>query len=319
MTNCWYCDKKIEFLPFKCKFCGNSFCGDHRLPESHECAVEFKQGNNYGEDINIPPRIKYKVNSRGQVRDYRVRRSVRPQSRVSSQLQNLSQLSAAQLLIILNLSMLIIYFVLSFFPKTYIPLFLSVQNLIPPNFFYYTIFTATIIPSSGFSFFGIFSLIIFLVIVYFMAKSIETGFGRNMALKIYFSGALITGASILLIVTLFTVTGFDSSIFPPISISPGQLITLADLSFYSSYGGLIALVTFRSIVHAEQPIRFYLYFFPVNMRMKNVKWIFIGLEFIYGLIGSISFIQSFSNIFGAFGGMVFAGIVLKNQYSARRF
>lgn len=25
-------------LPFKCKFCGNLFCSEHRLPENHGCA-----------------------------------------------------------------------------------------------------------------------------------------------------------------------------------------------------------------------------------------------------------------------------------------
>ena len=35
---CQYDDKKIEgHLPFKCKFCQNYFCGDHRLPENHDC------------------------------------------------------------------------------------------------------------------------------------------------------------------------------------------------------------------------------------------------------------------------------------------
>jgi hypothetical protein len=24
-------------MPFKCKFCNEQFCGDHRLPENHEC------------------------------------------------------------------------------------------------------------------------------------------------------------------------------------------------------------------------------------------------------------------------------------------
>lgn len=318
LGNCWYCDKKIEFLPFKCKFCGNSFCGDHRLPESHECPVEFKQGSYDREDIIIPPK-KYAINSRGQVKDYRTRRSQRPQSRVSARLQSLSQLNAAQLLIFLNISMLILNFILSFFPGTAYLFFLSFSDYIPPNFNYFTIFTATIIPNTMSSFWDILSLLFFLIIIYFMAKSIETSFGRNTALKIYFSGALIASASILLMLTLFTITSYDSVIFPPILISQGIIFTLADLSFYSSYGGLIALVTFRSIVYAEQPVRFYLYFIPVNMRMKHMKWIFIGLEFISVLIGGIFFIQSISNILGALGGIMFAATVLRNQYSARRF
>ena len=26
-----------EFLPFKCRFCGDAFCAEHRIPETHEC------------------------------------------------------------------------------------------------------------------------------------------------------------------------------------------------------------------------------------------------------------------------------------------
>jgi hypothetical protein len=36
MGECSYCGSK-ESLPFKCKFCGEQFCGDHRLPENHNC------------------------------------------------------------------------------------------------------------------------------------------------------------------------------------------------------------------------------------------------------------------------------------------
>ncbi|WP_174591062.1 AN1-type zinc finger domain-containing protein [Methanocella conradii] len=28
---------EYELLPFKCKYCGGTFCGEHRLPEKHDC------------------------------------------------------------------------------------------------------------------------------------------------------------------------------------------------------------------------------------------------------------------------------------------
>jgi hypothetical protein len=36
MSECSYCGA-TESMPFKCKFCGELYCGDHRLPENHEC------------------------------------------------------------------------------------------------------------------------------------------------------------------------------------------------------------------------------------------------------------------------------------------
>lgn len=34
---CYYCGFK-DPMPFTCKFCGNSYCYNHRLPESHNCS-----------------------------------------------------------------------------------------------------------------------------------------------------------------------------------------------------------------------------------------------------------------------------------------
>ncbi len=52
MPECAYCGKKIS-LPFKCKFCGQEFCMEHRLPENHDCPKlkEFKEKSK--EDINM--------------------------------------------------------------------------------------------------------------------------------------------------------------------------------------------------------------------------------------------------------------------------
>jgi Zn-dependent protease len=34
---CHYCEQYKPGLPFRCNFCGNYFCSDHRLPENHAC------------------------------------------------------------------------------------------------------------------------------------------------------------------------------------------------------------------------------------------------------------------------------------------
>lgn len=33
---CGVC-KETSMLPFRCKFCSSLYCGEHRLPESHNC------------------------------------------------------------------------------------------------------------------------------------------------------------------------------------------------------------------------------------------------------------------------------------------
>lgn len=42
MTRCDYCGETINELPWTCKRCGQTFCGNHRLPEAHDC-----QGTKY--------------------------------------------------------------------------------------------------------------------------------------------------------------------------------------------------------------------------------------------------------------------------------
>jgi len=34
---CQFCGKE-EFMPFTCRYCGQQFCGEHRLPENHFCS-----------------------------------------------------------------------------------------------------------------------------------------------------------------------------------------------------------------------------------------------------------------------------------------
>ncbi|WGI18035.1 rhomboid family intramembrane serine protease [Methanonatronarchaeum sp. AMET-Sl] len=36
-TRCSECDE-VEYMPYTCKFCGEEFCAEHRLPENHSCS-----------------------------------------------------------------------------------------------------------------------------------------------------------------------------------------------------------------------------------------------------------------------------------------
>ncbi len=51
--SCEKCGKK-DVMPYKCKFCGNRFCSEHRLPENHNClglAGYKKEREGKGENI----------------------------------------------------------------------------------------------------------------------------------------------------------------------------------------------------------------------------------------------------------------------------
>jgi len=60
---CQICGKKLDILfPFKCSRCGNYYCNEHRLPESHQCIVAPRRNlNNW-----IREEKKFKNYSRGE-------------------------------------------------------------------------------------------------------------------------------------------------------------------------------------------------------------------------------------------------------------
>ena len=66
MVSCDICGKQLE-LPFRCNYCGSYFCGEHRLPESHNCKKEPFSGNRQRK-IGTCPKC-HKENSR-EVRYY---------------------------------------------------------------------------------------------------------------------------------------------------------------------------------------------------------------------------------------------------------
>jgi predicted nucleic acid binding AN1-type Zn finger protein len=72
MGICSYCSA-IETMPFKCKFCGEEFCGNHRLPENHECIglMKFKEGRSREPEkwIYEPFQEKHKVKIGREVRE----------------------------------------------------------------------------------------------------------------------------------------------------------------------------------------------------------------------------------------------------------
>ena len=50
MPICYYCERKISKLPYRCKNCGMIFCKNHRLPENHVCPFDLRRKGTYTED-----------------------------------------------------------------------------------------------------------------------------------------------------------------------------------------------------------------------------------------------------------------------------
>lgn len=103
MALCTLCGIK-EVMPFTCKFCGNKYCADHRLPENHMCIglQKFKEERSKEPEkwIYEPFHAKYK--------EAPVGRKVR-----KSWSERLSEALRARTLIYVILGIIIIVLVLS--------------------------------------------------------------------------------------------------------------------------------------------------------------------------------------------------------------
>lgn len=53
MAKCDVCGRE-EYLPYKCKYCGGTFCAEHRLPEKHNCPGIRKDDEYW----NVPVKVK---------------------------------------------------------------------------------------------------------------------------------------------------------------------------------------------------------------------------------------------------------------------
>ena len=67
MTNeCWICGKQ-EAMPYRCRYCGKTYCSDHRLPEQHGCTgfddteqhgFSGTYGNTNQQDVDVDKMVK---------------------------------------------------------------------------------------------------------------------------------------------------------------------------------------------------------------------------------------------------------------------
>lgn len=52
---CDYCGREIKGLPYRCKYCGGTFCVEHHLPEKHNCPG-LKRGEWRATPVYVVPR-----------------------------------------------------------------------------------------------------------------------------------------------------------------------------------------------------------------------------------------------------------------------
>ncbi|MHA1610605.1 MAG: rhomboid family intramembrane serine protease [Promethearchaeota archaeon] len=320
------CVELLDYLPFKCRYCGGTFCKKHRLPENHQCSFTFKQDgkfqssssyNTTQSDVKMKktaPDIysgEYESNEdyerklEREMKNY-IRNQERssmppPPNNDSSRIRSFSRsifassgkFPATYWLIGLNIGFFIIGSVMIAFGGELGIFFLNFTMLFR-NFRLWTMFTAMFVNMGNFaSFFGILSLGFSMFILYFVGRMLEQQFGSKTLVNIYL-WAGIMGAAGALIFQVFM------SLLPlPVSIGfINAYFSVQSAAMSGLYGFLIFLMGLN------REMRIYLYFIPVKMKGKYILYFLLGLNSlfiilgIFGVTGAATALSSFAQIIG---------------------
>ena len=265
-------------MPFKCRYCGKSFCSKHRIPENHECTFEFKDdpylvkpvrtyqdiaGNNYTSDS-------YYRNTPNQPKSgSKIRRNSR------SMFGPTPKLKATYYLMGITL----VFFIISISGLNQF-VALSITDFMHPNYSYYTLITSVFLSES------LFSLIFDLLILWFLGRTIEGRFGSKVFVQIYMISGLITGIAVIIL----------QSVFNAYPVIYEETIS----GFSTSMGATMGLLTFIILLVPKIPIKF---------KPVYVLYFYIGLNLIIGsfsqltsLDGEYYYIVYYASIFGCLGG-----------------
>ncbi len=313
------CTERIEYLPFQCRYCNQTFCKKHRLPENHGCTFEVKvspkdapksrRGERrerteaapmYGADIpKDTGDKKFDKEMRTFVRreEKRQKKAERQRRPTFFQRANMfgrtNKLTATYVLIGLN----IFFFILNYFFRYYIKLNVSTFVF---NYYFHTLLTAMFGPGSPLS------LLFSVFMLYWIGKTIERQYGTKFLFLIYVLAGVTTGALTLIFQFLY-------------SYIPSAAFASAIFGFYSSESGASnALLTFLIFtIGLERELRFYLLFIPIRLKGKHVLWLIGGMSILGGLLGSPA---SLASLIGIYIGKKLFGIASKrtiNNFSNR--
>ena len=282
MTFCEHCSEKINFLPFKCKYCGGSFCKEHRLPENHQCTFELERIPVTSSDIK-ESKLKFSVSKKGSVN---VKKYIKRQDKQKKKTIKLYRdyptrkikFQGIKILLVLIVIFSIISVVFGVYGiDEYI--FLSL-NAIVYKFTFHTFITSILIypinPFNPLFFFSVLFIAIMFYIAYVMGKMIEGMFGQKFLFKLFaFSGFISILFYLLLRIALIN--------YLPI------LNTLFFDGVGLAWGGIFGLFTFTIFPAMNQKLTAYLMLIPVRMSGKSFLFIIILFRLIPGLFYGLAY------------------------------
>lgn len=316
MAKCNYpeCDEILNYLPFKCRYCGGTYCKKHRLPENHKCSFElqiqpqkevsqdFKSSKEdvKKKEINQIPEDKTYAQIDKEMRNY-IREQERaamppPPSRSGGLFRSRSRgyspfiTRASKPIGTYSLmGITTFFFFLSLIPSTWSYILLNL------NYFssYFILHIPTIITSiftpglTGRYTLDWLSWIFTLLILFWSGKVIELQMGTKFLVTLYIISGMANGIVILFLQSIGLVIQYP--FFLSMTQNPFPYST-----HQGGYYGLMVFLLYR--IGLDREMRFYLFFIPIRMKARYILYVIIGIQLAYGIYGTIIL------LFGSYGG-----------------
>jgi len=271
MTFCEHCGEKINFLPFKCKYCGGAYCKEHRLPENHQCTFELKHVQNTFSGLGETP--SKSGSSRRTSRNFKkyMKRQDKQKQKTTKLYKSYNfepnQNKGTKILIIAII-------VLSIASIAY-PLFLTLSRFSFLNFWLWTFVTSVFVSYIS-DLFGLFFLFILILFFYMIIKNIEKAFGTKFLLRLYLTCALFSGL-------VYFILWIILEIF---LIPPGFGI---NIPYGLASGALLGVICFMIFINWNRQMTFLIFFMPIRMKGKTIIIVLILIKLIPGILFAIDY------------------------------
>ena len=231
MPYCEFCGDEIGNLPFKCKYCGGTYCSMHRLPENHKCSFDLKH------QLKIPKPARTTRRLYGE-HDYQQEEKFTFKTLDRRIKPKFSTGTLMVFSLILSLS------ILSAFYSSYFQ-YNPLSVLITGDFYFWTLFTTIFIFNLS-NPFEIAILIVLFIVSYQFIRDIEYRYGRFFIFKLYIIFVYFAVIITWIFFLFFFYTPFF--FFPMLAFI---------LSLPSS--GLLGLILFSIVDNLTQKWRFFQY------------------------------------------------------------
>ena len=308
MSFCEFCGIEIGYLPFKCKYCGGTFCKKHRLPENHECSFELKhtplvplvkRGSSQPSKDKKEKSIKQPRNLKRYLKRQEDQISLQPKKKSR---WNSNYMGTKSLLILIILISVLASILRNNGLGSYI--FFSLFGLYN-NLAWYTILTSLFITELNifsFTFFiEIFFLIIMLFFTYLLSRTIEIGYGTWFLFRLYLISTIFSAfLYILLRLTLIGLFPIELYFFP--------------MGF--AWGGILGLISYSLFPMMNQEITALMVIIPMRMRGRSFLYIIILLRLFPLLINPLYFIYYLPDLGGILGSYLLYKYQHRSIYNA---